>query len=293
MTKKRLLISFLLTLLLIIGSLVGYLLLFSDSWKGLAVNSIQERITTEMTVGDVDVDLFASFPQVSVVLHDIEIKGAVKREGDKPSNMVMASEFGVSFSVWDVLFGEPVIKSAYLNSGEVIAEEYSKGRWNLEVVEFDTGDGSGDSGEVVSKFEITNFYCNDIDFTYIEIGEVKSRGIITSGNASSETLRLTFEDLIYGDLIEVFEPFYGEFTANYKTDEYGRVTANIEGGLLNDVGVTTEVIIEEGHINAKGHFHSVSQDDLKRVFIAKEDFQGWSYDKRVNVFFNTGGSNES
>ena len=287
MTKKRLLISFFLTLLLLIGGLVGYLLLFSDSWKGLAVEAIQERITTEMTVGDVDVDLFASFPQVSVVLHDINIKGAVKREGDQPSSMVMASEFGVSFSVWDVLFGEPVIRSAYLNSGEIIAEEYSNGKWNLEVVEFDKGDG----GEGESKFKITNFYCNDIDFTYIERGEVKSRGIVTSGNASSETVKLTFEDLVYGDLNEVFEPFYGEFTAVYSADEKGRVTVNIEGGLLNDVGVTTEVVIDEGNVNAKGHFHSVSQDDLKRVFIAKEDFQGWSYDKRVNVFFNTGGSN--
>ena len=135
MTKKRLLISFFLTLLLLIVGLVGYLLLFSDSWKGMAVEAIQERITTEMTVGDVDVDLFASFPQVSVVLHDINIKGAVKREGDEPSNMVMASEFGVSFSVWDVLFNELVIRSAYLNSGEIIAEEYSNGKWNL--VEFE------------------------------------------------------------------------------------------------------------------------------------------------------------
>ena len=36
----------------------------------------------------------------------------------------------------------------------------------------------------------------------------------------------------------MFEPFYGEFTAIYSTNEKGRVTVNIEGGLLNDVGVT-------------------------------------------------------
>ena len=76
MTKKRLGVLIVLGLVLIVGLVVTLVLLNGEKWKALAVDTINENVTTEVHISDVEINLFSEFPKISVNLLDVEIEGA-------------------------------------------------------------------------------------------------------------------------------------------------------------------------------------------------------------------------
>ncbi|MBM71223.1 MAG: hypothetical protein CL847_00365 [Crocinitomicaceae bacterium] len=279
MTKKKILLSLLLLLLVTVGGVSSYVLIKGDVWKELALKSINDNITTSLIVDDVEVSILSSFPQISVDLKDVRLVGAPKRAGVKSDTLISVNKLGVAFSLWDVVFGDPVIRSIYLENGALQIEEFAGGKWNYEIAS---------KSEDSSSLEISSIHLTDIDFTYIEKGAKKSTGLINKAEIRSDWLTVSFEDLNYDGISDVFIPLYGEFRTSFSANEHNGYSGVIENGVLADLDVSCEFVLDDkGGFDVWGHFASVSKDELRSVFLEQESFEGWTYGGRPNLFFFT------
>ncbi|MBM56321.1 MAG: hypothetical protein CMB32_07170 [Euryarchaeota archaeon] len=276
MTKKRLGAIVLIILFISIGGLCAFVFLQGDVWKEIALNSINENISTEMRAGDVDISFLSTFPSVSVVINDVVIKGLPPRAGVEGDDLLNVEKLGVAFSLWEVVFGTPVIRSIYIENGELRVEEFAN-KWNFEI----TQDSNGSE-----EFEVSQIHLSHIDFTYISKGEVKSTGILNKVIIVDQTIGLSFEDLKHNSINDVFVPLYGELSARYERTETEGYSAIIKG-VLGGIGLETELIWEGDGLDLIGHFSNVEKSDLQRVFLNKEPFEGWSYGGVTKLFFHS------
>ena len=141
-----------------------------------------------MVVGDVAVSFFSTFPQVSVDIKDVRIAGAPSRTGAEADTLLNVSKLGIAFSLWEVLFGDPVIRSIYIEDGELLIEEFARGRWNYEI-----SNGGSDS----TNLQISSIHLSSIDFLYKEKGKEKSSCIINSASHSDGLISISFQDFKY------------------------------------------------------------------------------------------------
>ncbi len=211
MTKKKILLSLLLLLLVTVGGVASYVLIKGEAWKELALKSINDNITTSLIVDDVEVSMLSSFPQISVDLKDVRLVGAPQRAGVESDTLMSVNKLGIAFSLWDVVFGDPVIRSIYLENGALQIEEFAGGKWNYEIAS---------RSEDSSSVEISSIHLTDIDFTYIEKGAQKSTGLINKAEISSDWLTVSFEDLNYDGISDVFIPLYGELQTSFSANEH-------------------------------------------------------------------------
>ena len=279
MTKKRIVIVLFLILIISVGGVVAYALANGELWKEVALNAINDNISTNMEVEDVEVNILASFPQISVDLNNIRISGVPSRKGVDSDTLLAINKLSVAFSMWDVVFGEPVIRSLYLNDGALLIEKFPSGNWN-----YDIGTNNSDSSGV----EITSIHLNNIDVTFIEKGQKVSTALINSAEIGEQWLSCSFEDFKYDGISDVFIPLYGEFQTSFSENEKGGYKGVIDDGVLAGLGVSCEYVwSEKGGFDAWGHFSNVSQDGLGLVFNDKESFDGWTYGGKTNLYFNT------
>ena len=73
MTKKRIVIVLFLILIISVGGVVAYALANGELWKEVALNAINDNISTSMEVDEVEVNILASFPQIIVDLNNVRI----------------------------------------------------------------------------------------------------------------------------------------------------------------------------------------------------------------------------
>ena len=188
MTKNGIVASLVLFLLILVGGIVAFVFLKEDVWRDVALKAINDNISTEMVVDDVDVSFWSSFPQMSVDLQNVRIAGVPSRAGVDSDTLLSAQRLGVAFSLWEVLFGDPVIRSIYVENGAVILEEFPNGKWNYQI---------GSENQDSSSIEITSVHISQIDLTYIERGNEKSTGLINKAELGEEWLDVSFEDFKY------------------------------------------------------------------------------------------------
>ena len=272
MTVKRIIVIILGLLILSIGGLTAFVLLKEDVWKNVALNAINKNISTEMSAGNVSVSFISTFPNVSVNIDSVQISGS----NEKP--LLEVETLGVAFSVWEVLWGDPVIRHLSIENGEISLEKFSNNTWNYEITDSSNDDAS---------LEVSAIELESIDINYTENGKETSRGFVKSAHISNNFADVSFADLTYGSVNEVFQPFYGEFSAEYSIDTLGNFTATIDDGVLNDLSVDCEISSpNEGQTRAKGNFSGVSKGEVEAVFVDRSNFEGWSYGGRINLFFN-------
>ena len=107
MTKKRILVNLFFILVISLGGLAGYVFFKGDMWKDIALNAINDNISTSIVVEDVEISLFSTFPQISVDLLDVKIAGAPSRVGVDSDTLLSVNKLGFAFSLWDVLSDNP------------------------------------------------------------------------------------------------------------------------------------------------------------------------------------------
>ena len=276
--KKTVAYIFIFLVIAIIG-LASVVFVKGDSWKDFALNSIGDNIQSEMIVGDIAVSFFSTFPQVSVDISDVRIAGAPSRTGAEEDTLLNVSQLRIAFSLWEVIFGDPVIRSIYLKDGELLIEKFARGKWNYEI---------SNGGSDKTNFQILSIHLSNIDFLYTEKGKEKSSCIINSASHSDGLISISFQDFKYDGISDVFEPLFGELDASYSISENGLYSATIKNGVLNNLRTTCDLSWSTiNNIEAKGHFSNVTKDELEAVFLEKDAFHGWSYSGTTNLFFNS------
>ena len=60
--------------------------------------------------------------------------GSVSHLGETPDTLVKAQRLGVAFSLWGVLFGDPVIDALFIEGSELHLTDHRKGTLNNDVL---------------------------------------------------------------------------------------------------------------------------------------------------------------
>jgi hypothetical protein len=115
---KRILLSILIFLVLLIGSAFIIVYFYQDSIKKLIVDQVNKQLTTEIKVKEVELSLFQKFPLASLTFTDVTAKDAIvsKNKG----NLLKAENVYLQFSIWDLFYKNYRIKkietkNAFLN----------------------------------------------------------------------------------------------------------------------------------------------------------------------------------
>ena len=129
------------------------------------------------------------------------------------SPLLEVETLGVAFSVWEVLWGDHVIRHLSIENGEISLEKFSNNTWNFDIT---------DSSNI--SLEVSAIELESIDINYTENGKETSRGFVKSAHISNNFADVSLASLA-GSVNEVFQPFYGGVFAEYSIDTLGNFTA--------------------------------------------------------------------
>ena len=101
-------------LLLISGSVITFF--FSEKVEHKVINKIQQQMTSELQLGDVDFSLYEKFPSASVKINNLL---AFEKEGFDNDTLFYAKNTYIELSVIDILLGKIDIKKVVIDNGKI------------------------------------------------------------------------------------------------------------------------------------------------------------------------------
>ena len=113
---KRVLVSIVLIIFLIISSGVIFSIIYKDKIIGYFINQTNKHITTPIDVGKIEVSIFNHFPNLSVNLYQVTIKENVSNH---QGILGQAKKISVSFNPIDLLRKNYSIHGVHITDGEV------------------------------------------------------------------------------------------------------------------------------------------------------------------------------
>ena len=264
MTKKRLVVVIVLGLSLLMGVVLTITLLNGEKWKALAVDTISGNITTELVISDVEINIFSEFPRISIELLDVEIEG-LDNSGDTKS-LLSAEKLSVSFSIWEVLFSDPVIGDFSITGGDLFIEELPGGKWNYEI----TPEKPGDS----APLEISSIKLYGID---VELRSklAKIQSIINTATYKDGAVTASFEDLITGN--DGLNPLYGTLETVFAVDSINNISVDVSQAVVNGIPLSAAINIGSGGSwKVTGKSRNVTQDNVEAILSNTQLFEGIS-----------------
>ncbi len=102
---KRILIACLALVVLALVALVILANVYETEVKVKLVGALNQRLTTPVSVSDMDLTLIARFPMASMRLHDVKVD-EVRTDSLPPDTLLAASELFLEFNLWDLFSGD-------------------------------------------------------------------------------------------------------------------------------------------------------------------------------------------
>lgn len=125
-------ISFLLLLIAIILIPV----FFKDKLKDLVIQEVNKTLTAELELDDFDLTLLSTFPNLSVQLHGVRVKGLNDFEG---VTLADVKTVRADVGLWDVIKGETIsIDAIHLKEPKIDVRVLYDGRANYDIVKPDS-----------------------------------------------------------------------------------------------------------------------------------------------------------
>jgi len=126
-SRKRIVIIVVAAVAFFLGAITLFVLINGDRFKSFALESMNEKLSTELSVEEMGLSVWAEFPMVTVNLKKVVLMGSVSHSGATADTLIRANSLGVALSLWDVLFGEPKIDALVLEDGVINVRELKNG----------------------------------------------------------------------------------------------------------------------------------------------------------------------
>ncbi|HIO59848.1 MAG TPA: hypothetical protein EYN28_06715, partial [Flavobacteriales bacterium] len=201
MSRKRIVIVVVAAVAFFLGAITLFVLINGDRFKSFALESMNEKLSTELSVEEMGLSVWAEFPMVTVDLKKVVLMGSVSHSGATADTLIRANSLGVALSLWDVLFGEPKIDALVLEDGVINVRELKNGTWNTSILE-------SDSASKPSKLTISKITLRDVKMVVEKrSGEIYS-GVIRDAFINEGGLSVSFNDITEanGDVLENILP---------------------------------------------------------------------------------------
>ena len=100
------------------------------------VTALSERLKTDAHIGSVHLDIWTSFPHVSLVLEDVHLMGS----GRSNDTLLMAPRLVLECNALKLLGGQYQLQALALENAKIALNKNPQGQWNTDI-----WDSSGDS----------------------------------------------------------------------------------------------------------------------------------------------------
>ncbi|MES2628576.1 MAG: AsmA-like C-terminal region-containing protein [Bacteroidota bacterium] len=189
MRLKKILLVFLGVLIFLAGSIFIIGKYYNNEVKQFVFQRVNERLNTPVSVGDMELTLFADFPQASLRFSNVVISDKLSK--NQRDTLLYADELFLSFNFWDIWNKEYKITRVRVNGGMFHLAYDKKGRSNLDIWKSDsTSTARTDFRIDLNSVDITNLFFR---FTQPANGQSMRcfvRHADLSGNFSSQSYSL-------------------------------------------------------------------------------------------------------
>ena len=285
MSYKRIVLIALATVTFVVGGISLAVLLNGDHWKATALEKVNNELLTELSVREIGISIWSEFPKVTVDLHDVILLGSVSHIGEAADTLVKAQRLGVAFSLWDVLFGEPVIDALFIEGAVLRLKEHRNGTWNTDVLV------TKKEGDVDGGLQISQIILREIEVVASTIKGDRYECNIRDAIVKDGDFDSSFSDFVIkgGQGSDQLLPLEGYFSTSYKTEEDGGIEVTINDAVINDLAFKGKA-----QINAEGdeewsvyiESDNIEIEELKSIWAEKEVFNGWGYDGEISISLN-------
>lgn len=222
---KRLLLFFLIFIVLLLGAAFLVPVIFKDKLLVMAQNVINENVNAEVVIGDVDVTIFKSFPDLTLELNDLEVKGT-----GPFADITLASleSIMVTMDIMSVIGGENITVSSIGIVGpnvHVLVLADGMANWDImkesdetEVAE----DGAEESGSF--KLALKEYFIERGRVIYDDLSygfRLDLFGLDHSGSGALDEDLFTLKTLTTADTVNVIYegiPYLNRSAADLKVD---------------------------------------------------------------------------
>ena len=285
MSYKRIVLVAISIVTFVVGGISLAILLNGSHWKATALEKVNNELLTELSVGDIGISIWSEFPKVTIDLQDVMLLGSVSHIGETADTLLKAQRLGVAFSLWDVLFREPVIDALFIEGAVLHLKEHQNGSWNTDVF------ATKQEDDVDEGLQISQIILREIEVVVSTIKEDRyeckiSDAIVTDGNFDS-----SFSDFVIkgGQGSDKLLPLEGYFSTSYKIEDNGAFEVKINDAVINDLAFKgTAQINAEGDEEWSIYIESdnIEVEELKSIWAEKEVFNGWDYDGEASISLN-------
>ena len=204
---KRTVIAVLILLVLLIGAAFIVPIMFKDKLLKMAQDEINNTVNAEVLIGDVDITIFKSFPDLTLKLQDLEVKGT-----GLFSDVTLASIDGllVTVDIKSVLGGENIkVKKIGMDGPKVHVKVMADGVANYDIMKEsdDVEEASTDEGtEGGFKLALEEYSISDGRIIYDDISlgfRLDLFGLDHTGSGDLNDDLFTLKTLTTADTVNV------------------------------------------------------------------------------------------
>ncbi|MDE0916745.1 MAG: hypothetical protein OSA04_00420 [Flavobacteriales bacterium] len=285
MSYKRIVLIALAIVTIVVGVITLAVLLNENHWKSTALEKVNNELLTELSVRDVGVSIWREFPKVTVDLYDVILLGSVSHIGETADTLVKAQRLGVAFSLWDVLFGDPVIDALFIEGAVLHLKEHRNGTWNTDILV------TKKEVDVDESLAISQIILREIEVIASTIKEDRYECKIPDAIVKDGSFESSFSDFVIkkGQGSDRLLPLEGYVSTSYKIGEDGEVEVKINDAVINDLAFKGKAQInaegdEEWRIEIESD--NIEIEELKSIWAEKDVFNGWDYDGAASISLN-------
>ena len=285
MSYKRIVLIALAIVTIVVGVITLAVLLNENHWKSTALEKVNNELLTELSVRDVGVSIWREFPKVTVDLYDVILLGSVSHIGETADTLVKAQRLGVAFSLWDVLFGDPVIDALFIEGAVLHLKEHRNGTWNTDILV------TKKEVDVDESLAISQIILREIEVIASTIKEDRYECKIPDAIVKDGSFESSFSDFVIkkGPGSDRLLPLEGYVSTSYKIGEDGEVEVKINDAVINDLAFKGKAQInaegdEEWRIEIESD--NIEIEELKSIWAEKDVFNGWNYDGAASISLN-------
>ena len=179
--------------------------IYEDDIKAYAIAALNDQLTTDVEVENIEVSILHDFPNVSLQFEKVLIKDAYK-ETESNDTLLFAADMFFHFNVLDLFSGDYEVKHASMEGGQLNLITTADGDYNYDIV---TPSDSTNQSDQDFRFSMERLKLEDFNFHWVN-------------RPTGQDYELDFQDaLLKGDFSAV--TYDVEATGNFWVD---RVKSN-------------------------------------------------------------------
>jgi len=249
-------------LLFVVSGMVFYAYSNLEQLKQLALKQFGQVLKSEVTAANIEVDIFKTFPRVSLQLRNVKISEPL----DKKMTLLKAANIYFGFNIYDLLDKNYAIKYIRIDSGYCNIRINKNGTSNFDILKENKERSSDNFSLNLKKVEVSDVLFNYTDFEHQQFYEAHIYHAATSGNFTESDF----------DIKANLDAFIFNFKAaklNLLSNKKISLSTTISASLKNDRYTIkdAQLIVEQLKLSVSGGIVlGDKKDDLDFTFLAEK-----------------------